>query len=76
MLLQWETGRGGDKALFVGECFNVVALAAGIDKVESLWARIKEKASRTDILVGICYRQPNQDEETDEVFCEHLAKAV
>jgi len=29
--------RGGDMAVFVGECFDVVELAVGSDKVESLW---------------------------------------
>ena len=26
--------------------------------------------------MGVCYRLPNQDEETDEVFYEQLAEAV
>lgn len=31
------------------------------------------RADKADILVGVCYRPPNQDEETDEVFYEQLA---
>jgi len=27
-----------------------------------------------DILLGVCYRPPNQDEEADEVFCKRLAE--
>ena len=27
-------------------------------------------------LVGVCYRPPNQDEETDELFYEQLVKAA
>ena len=34
------------------------------------------KACRSDILVGFCYRPPNQDEEKDEAFCEQLAEVA
>ena len=49
---------------------------SGDDKVESLWVKIRGRADKADILVGVCYRLPNQDEETDEVFYEQLAEAV
>ncbi len=32
------------------------------------------KACRGDILVGVCYRPPNQDEEMDGAFYEQLAE--
>ena len=38
------------------------------DKVESTWVRIRGKAKKVEIMVGVCYRLPNQDEETDEAF--------
>jgi len=63
-------------ALYVRGCFNVTEVMAGDDKVESLWVKIRVRADKTDILVGICYRPPNQDEETDEVFYEQLAEAA
>jgi len=50
---------------YARESFDVVELGAGNDKVESLWVRIM--ANKVDILVGVCYRLPNQDEEMDEV---------
>lgn len=57
-------GRGGrGVALSVRECFDVVELGAGDGKVEFLWVRIKGRANKADILVGACYRPPNQDEE-------------
>ena len=34
------------------------------------------KACRGDILVGICYRPLNQNEEKDEAFYERLAEIV
>lgn len=32
--------------------------------VESLWVRIKVKANKTDIIMGVYYRPLNQDKET------------
>ena len=55
--------RDGGVALCVRECFDVVGLGAGNDKVESLWVRIRGRANKMDILVGVCYRPPSEDEE-------------
>ena len=49
--------------LYIKDCFDVEELGGGNDKVECLWVRIREKACRSDILEGVCYRSPNQDEE-------------
>jgi len=68
--------KGGDVALDSKGCFVVEELGVGDDKVECLWVRIRRKACRGDILVGVCYRPPNQDEEMDEAFCEQLAKVA
>ena len=32
------------------------------------------KANKADILLGVCYRPPNWDEEVDEVFYKQLAE--
>ena len=68
--------RGGGVALYVKECFEVTELMTGDNKVESLWVKIRGRADKADILVGICYRPSNQDEETDELFYEQLVKAA
>ena len=68
--------RGGGVALYVKECFEVTELMTGDNKVESLWVKIRGRADKADILVGICYRLPNQDEETDELFYEQLVEAA
>ena len=68
--------RGGGVALCVKECFEVTELMTGDNKVESLWVKIRGRADKADILVGVCYRPPNQDEETDELFYEQLAEAA
>ena len=61
-----EGRRCGCVALYVRECFDVTQLAAVDDKVESVWVRIKGRADMADILVGICYRPQNKDEEPNE----------
>ena len=50
-------------ALYIRECFDVIELEAGDDKVESLWVKIRGRADKAGILMGVCYRLPNQDEE-------------
>ncbi len=52
------------------------SLGLGMLKFECLWVRIRGKACRGDILVGVCYRLPNQDEEKDKAFCEQLAEVA
>ncbi|GAB0207083.1 hypothetical protein GRJ2_003173900 [Grus japonensis] len=36
---------------------------------------MRGKANKADILLGVCYRPPNQDEEADEAFYKGLAVA-
>ena len=36
--------------------------------------RIKGKANKADIMVGVCYRPPNQDKEADEKFYKQLGE--
>ena len=49
-------------ALCVRECFDSLELDDGDDRVECLWVRIRGKANKADIMVGVCYRPPSQDE--------------
>ncbi|KAK4821712.1 hypothetical protein QYF61_027784 [Mycteria americana] len=67
--------RGGGVALYVKECLDSLELDDGDDRVECLWVRIRGKANKADIVVGVCYRPPNQDEETDELFYKQLGEA-
>ena len=64
--------RGGGVALYVRECFDCLELDDGNDRVECFWVRIRGKANKADIMVGVCYRRPNQDEEADEIFYKQL----
>ncbi|KAK4815696.1 hypothetical protein QYF61_006679 [Mycteria americana] len=67
--------RGGGVALYVRECLDSLELNDGDDRLECLWVRIRGKANKGDIVVGVCYRPPNQDEETDELFYKQLEEA-
>ncbi|KAM9591497.1 uncharacterized protein ACIBXB_006298 [Morphnus guianensis] len=65
--------RGGGVALYGRECFDCSELHDCDDKVECLWVRMRGKANKTDIVLGVCYRPPDQVEETDESFYKRLA---
>ncbi|KAK4829760.1 hypothetical protein QYF61_006484 [Mycteria americana] len=67
--------RGGGVALYVRDSLDSLELDDGDDRVECLWVRIRGKANKADIVVGVCYRPPNQDEETDELFYKQLGEA-
>lgn len=38
------------------------------EPAESLWVRVKEKTHRGDIVVGVYYRLPDQEEQGDEAL--------
>ncbi|KAM6382481.1 uncharacterized protein FN964_001067 [Alca torda] len=38
------------------------------DPTESLWVKIKGNAGAGDIMVGVCYRPPDQDDRADEAL--------
>ena len=46
----------------------------GNNRVETLWVRIKTNANKTDIIVGVCYRPPNQDEEVVKTLYKQLSE--
>ena len=52
--------KGGGVALYIKKERECMEINDGDDRV-----RIKAKADRTDIIIGVCYRLPNQDEEVD-----------
>ncbi|KAK4813839.1 hypothetical protein QYF61_001937 [Mycteria americana] len=67
--------RAGGVALYVRECLDSLELDDGDDRVECVWLRIRGKANKADIVVGVCYRPPNQDKKTDELFYKQLGEA-
>ena len=60
--------------LYVRECFGCIELNGCDGKVERLWVMMRGKANKADILLGVCYRPPNQDEEVDETFYKRLVE--
>ena len=61
-------------ALYVRDCFDCTEINSCDDKVECLSIKMEGKTNKADILLGVCYRPPNQDEEVDEVFYKRLAE--
>jgi len=71
------TRRGGGAALYVREQLEYIELCLGADEeqVGSLQVRIKAQALKGDIIVGMYYRPPDQEEEVDEAFYRQLKAA-
>ncbi|KAJ7422538.1 mitochondrial fission process protein 1 [Pitangus sulphuratus] len=65
--------RVGGVAQYVRQSLGSLELEVSDDKVECLWVRIRGKANKADILVGVSYRPRNHDEEADELFYKLLA---
>ncbi|KAJ7405034.1 mitochondrial fission process protein 1 [Pitangus sulphuratus] len=55
-------GRRGE-----GVALDSIGLEVSNNKVECLWIKIRGKANKADILMGVCYRSPNQDDESNEL---------
>ena len=62
-------------ALCVRDCFNCIELDDCDDKVASLWVKMRGKTNKANILLGVCYGTPHQDEEVDEVLYKSLAES-
>ena len=70
------TRRGGGVALYMREQLECIELCLGADEgVESLWVRIKGQPHMGDVIVGVYYRPPDQEEEVDEAFYRQLQAA-
>ncbi|RMC00385.1 hypothetical protein DUI87_22993 [Hirundo rustica rustica] len=64
--------RDGVGALYIKKDFDTISIETNEDGVECLWVRIKGKANKADILLGVCYHPPNQEEEVDNLFYKQL----
>jgi len=51
--------------MYVRECFDSIELNDCDDKVEFLRVKMRGKANKAYILLGVFYRPPSQDEEVD-----------
>lgn len=57
--------RRGELALYVRETYQTMQINEGDDRVGSIQVRIRNKPSKSGIMVGIYCRSPRQDEEVD-----------
>ncbi|RMC01239.1 hypothetical protein DUI87_22188 [Hirundo rustica rustica] len=62
--------RGGGVALYIKKALDTISINE--DGVERLWVRIKGKANKADVLLGVCYRPPSQEEEVDNLLYKQL----
>ena len=69
--------QGGSVALHVSDQLECMELHLGMDEelTESLWVRIKGRAGPGDIIVGVCYRPPNQEDRADEALYRQTGAA-
>ena len=63
-----KTRRGS--TLYVREQLECMELCLGIEEepTESSLVSIKERTGKGDIILGVCYRPPDQEEQVDEVY--------
>ncbi|RMC19249.1 hypothetical protein DUI87_03855 [Hirundo rustica rustica] len=61
-----ETGKGEGL-----EAFDAMGIETNNNGAH-LWVGIKGKVNKADILLGVCYRPPNQEEEVDNLFYQQL----
>lgn len=70
-----KPGRKGGRATFyVREQLKYIQLC--LERIESLWIRIRRQSNMCDTIVGVHYRLPDQEEEADEVFHRHLKEEL
>ena len=62
--------RGEGVSLYVSDPLECMELHLGMDEelTESLRVRIKGRAGTGDIIVGVCYRPPDQEDQADEAL--------
>lgn len=63
---------GGKSSWTVVEGLDCTELVVGDDTVESLFVRLKGQANKGDVTMGLSYRPPRQDDDTDKLFFKDL----
>ncbi|XP_068520926.1 uncharacterized protein [Anas acuta] len=69
--------KGGGVALYVKKWIDCeeLPLRNSHEQVESLWVKIKHQTNKGHLVVGVCYRPPDQGEPFDEAFLLQLQEA-
>ncbi|XP_065411777.1 uncharacterized protein LOC135973241 [Chrysemys picta bellii] len=69
--------KGGGVALYVREEYDCSELRyETAEKPESLWIKLRSVSNKGDVVVGVCYRPPDQGDEVDEAFFWQLAEVA
>ncbi|CAM4601352.1 unnamed protein product [Lepidochelys olivacea] len=69
--------KGGGVALYVREQYDCSELRYGtVEKPECLWIKFRSVCNKSDVVVGVCYRPPDQGDEVDEAFFRQLTEAT
>ncbi|CAM2112663.1 unnamed protein product [Caretta caretta] len=69
--------KGGGVALYVREQYDCSELKYEIaEKPECLWIKFRSVSNKGDVMVGICYRPPDQGDEVDKAFFRQLAEVT
>ena len=70
--------RGGGVVLYGKRWINCEALSMrnSHDQVESLWVKFKDQSSKGNLVAGVCYRPPDQEEAVDEAFLPQLQEVL
>lgn len=65
--------QGGGVALYAKEWLECMELCLGIgeEPPETLWLRTRGQTNTGDIVVNMCYRLPDREEEIGKVFFRH-----
>ncbi|OWK62557.1 hypothetical protein RLOC_00012636 [Lonchura striata] len=66
----FRTDRRGRRevAFYIREAFDAMGIETNGDEVECLWIKIRRKANKADILLGVCNHPPNQEEEVTSIY--------
>ncbi|CAM5177685.1 unnamed protein product [Eretmochelys imbricata] len=69
--------KGGGVALYVREQYDCSELKyETAEKPESLWIKFRSVSNKGDVVVGVCYRPPDQGDEVDEALFWQLAEVT
>ncbi|CAM4499672.1 unnamed protein product [Lepidochelys kempii] len=69
--------KGGGVALYVREQYDCSELRyETVEKPECLWIKFRSVCNKSDVVVGVCYRPPDQGDEVDEAFFRKLTEAT
>ena len=70
--------QGDGVALYVRKWIDCeeLCLRNSHDQIESLWTKTKDWSSKGHLVIGVCYRPPDQWEPVDKAFLLHLQEVL